>query len=253
VRSRKAWKSVSARRLLSMAGDPPKIEDAIETVAARVLEGIRCPPTDLLTLASRLGIAAVYADDIPGSGLLRREEGQTFVVYSSTLSAVRSRFTIAHEIAHLIVDRDYRGHFVRKGRELERLCDMLAAELLMPRSVFRQHAGKAPSLQTVFELAKVFGTSLAATAIRCCELGRASVFEVEDGMVTWSRGLIRTVDASLVEVVRDALGGKPVDQVVYVSRRAARGSWRLEGTPIGRRRALFLLSPTKREATGSAG
>src|SRR5439155_9130532 len=104
---------------------------------------------------------------------------------------------------------------LRTGRELERLCDMLAAELLMPRAAFGECVEGRPSLKSVREAARVFKTSLAAACIRASELYGTVVFEVENGALSWSRGL-RSIDATLREAIDGALNGHPSEEPVYV-------------------------------------
>src|SRR6266567_2900428 len=50
-----------------------------------------------------------------------------------------------------------------RGKELERLCYMLATEMLMPYDVFLQLVGTDISVQKLFGLASVFKTSLSST------------------------------------------------------------------------------------------
>src|SRR5256885_9262960 len=104
------------------------------------MEGVTGPPTDLLAVSRKLGITDFVEDDIPYSGELDRKRDGTTVVYSRHLSPSRRRFTIAHELAHGMFDQPGR-RFPRTGKELERLCDMIATELLMPRTCFRKAVG----------------------------------------------------------------------------------------------------------------
>jgi hypothetical protein len=184
------WTSSAARRLCGMAGNPATVDEAVRIVVRGYLDGIPCPPTNLETLSPRLNILDVRAEDIPFSGELRRE-GQGFVVvYSSVLSGPRKRFTIAHEMAHAIFAASGPG-WPRTGKELERLCDMLATELLMPRTLFLEQCNGAVSLAKIREMAHLFQTSLSATSIRCAELLGLSVFEMDRDEVRWGYGAIR--------------------------------------------------------------
>jgi len=90
----------------------------------------------------------------------------------------RKRFSIAHEIAHTFfnpVARTYRRSGLavsvsHKRPELlieESLCDIAAAEMLMPEDMFREAATREqPSIAAVQGLASLFDTSLEATALR---------------------------------------------------------------------------------------
>lgn len=243
VRRKVLWKSAAARRLLDIAGNPSTVEDAVKIVANWVLQGVSCPPTDLDGIRSRLDISGFYPEDMSVSGELRREGKGFKIVYSSSLSPERRRFTIAHEMGHAIFEASGRN-CPRTGTELERLCDLLATEILMPTHIFLSRLGGRLSLQKIFELARTFKTSLSATAIRCSELRRISVFEVENGDVLWSRGVVRKLESALKPAIDRALAGGTVDEILYMSKEAWTGEWQIEGTPIGRgNRALFLLQP----------
>jgi IrrE N-terminal-like domain len=265
VRNRKPrqqviWKSAAARRLLKMAGNPATVEEAVTIVADRLLEGVPCPPTDLESIALRLNITGFRAEDVPFSGELRPDGAGFTVIYSSALSPGRRRFTVAHEMAHALFETSGRN-CPRVGRELERLCDKIAAELLMPRMVFLQCVGPAVSVGGVFELARLFGLSLSATAIRCAELKGVTVFEVEGDAVTWGHGIIKRGSIRALEYVfRHALlRALPLERgstLVYLSNRVWTGEWQLEWARLGQgRRTLFLLQPdySSRRANGGNG
>ena len=88
---------------MTLAGNPSSVEAAVEIIAARLLEGIQCPPTDLEAIRPRLNITQFCAEDIAGSGELQRDGDGLKVVYSPTLSPTRRRFTIAHECGHRVL------------------------------------------------------------------------------------------------------------------------------------------------------
>jgi len=129
------WTSAAARRLLAHAGNPATIDE--------VLAGVVCPPTDLEAVSARAGAARLLSEDLPFSGELRREGGEHVIVYAAHARRARQRFTIAHEIGHLIFEKTG-ANPPRVGRELERLCDMLATEILLPAACFKQQAGSCP-------------------------------------------------------------------------------------------------------------
>ena len=215
-----------------------------------LLQGVALPPTDLAALCERLGVSRIVEDDVPFSGALRRC-GETFeVVCSRYLSPDRRRFTIAHELAHLVLDSNLRRCGLRSGRELERLCDMLAAELLMPRGVFFKLTDDCLSLKSILQASRLFETSLAATSIRFSELYGAVVFEIENGSLSWSRGL-RSIDGTLREAVEDTLSGRPVETPLFVRIKGSQRRCFLEGVRIGEKRGLFLILPSRTKG-GSA-
>jgi hypothetical protein len=244
-KSPRSWTSAAARRLRELAGTSGSVEDAVRVVAARSLAGIACPPTDLDALAARLGIVAMRSEDLPVSAELRRADAGYEVVYSSYQSLTRRRFSIAHEMGHVLFEGTGPNP-PRTGQELERLCNMLATEFLLPEEVFKEAAGPEVSLQKVFELARLFEASLSATAIRCCEFGAGVAFEVEGTRVVWSRGATKGVADEIQTAVDEALQGQWVSSEVVRFDRGVGRKWRVEGAPIGRgSRALFLLRPIR--------
>jgi Zn-dependent peptidase ImmA (M78 family) len=132
-------------------------------------------PTDLEVLASFRSIRPpeVVAMDEAGS---IHFDGDNFVVrLNANDSRRRRRFTLAHEIVHTFlgtadarrtpaVDRQV-GKFERSNPE-EYLCDLGAAELLLPTAAFVPACGDRPSVDRVSELGEIFDASLEATARR---------------------------------------------------------------------------------------
>jgi len=272
------WTSAAARRLRAFAGKASTIEEAVREIACRFLDDIECPPTDLDALCSRLNVTKFVEEDLPISGGLRRDGTGFKIVYSSQLSRHRKRFTIAHEMGHAIFEMTGPNP-PRAGRELEQLCDMLAAELLLPRHVFVRLCDRRPKLDSVVELSRLFDVSLVAAARRCCEFTSMSAFEVDGDVVTWSCGLapthrlqlgmatrdaLRTLvrdekarlhgrdaasgNTELVSLLTHAFEGRRVRDTVLLYENGGWGrEWEFEGMPIGNgKRAFFTLRHYRR-------
>ena len=208
------------------------------------------PRQNLDAVGALLHIMGFYPEELPFSGELRRDPNGLKIVYSSYLSAPRRRFTIAHEIAHAIFESSG-PRCPRVGKELERLCDMLATEMLMPYDVFLQLVGTDISVQKLFDLASVFKTSLSATAIRLAELRGISTFEAEDESISWSygivkKGLISGKPSDLRRAIEASFTVESGDTVMFMNNRVWIGEWKLKWVRIGQgRRALFLLEPIR--------
>jgi hypothetical protein len=198
-----------------------------------------------------LGILRFDAEPLPISGELRRVPGGFVVAYSTFLSPPRRRFTIAHEIAHAIFESTG-PNCPRAGKELERLCDMLATEFLMPRHVFLQESGDADSLswRKIDELSHLLRTSLSATSLRCAELFGVTVFEVDAESIIWAYGSIRKGPvAKLHEEIRSAIektrGREPLDGTIFApTDTGGYREWKVDGRMIGQDgRAMMLMLP----------
>jgi IrrE N-terminal-like domain len=245
------WRSAAASRLLILANGTSTVEEAIEQLALRHLDGVKCPPTDLESVGSKLRINAFEAADIPGSGELRRDGDGFRILYSTYLSVERRRFTIAHELAHALLEQTG-SRAPRRGKELERLCDMFAAELLMPKSVFLEMARGEVSTERIIDIARQFRTSVTATGLRYAELRRVTVFACEELQVIWGKGSYRprtrgNVDESLRPAILKALDGEASTDEVFLDSVASFQRWRIDCRPLARgRRVLCLLQPAIR-------
>jgi Zn-dependent peptidase ImmA (M78 family) len=136
-------------------------------------------PVDVRMLASFRGIAAITEMDQAEAGCIFCAGERLLVHIRSSDSAERQRFTTCHEILHTFFPgfREERrtridttvGTYDRNQLE-EYLCDLGAAELLLPRQPFLAALPAQPRIDDVIELAAVFAASLEATAIRMVNL-----------------------------------------------------------------------------------
>jgi IrrE N-terminal-like domain len=142
--------------------------------------GVPLEPFERLKVIASLCGIKIQAMDVSG----QRKETRDAVLYSTPLgrtvlfNPLRPRprvvFTIGHEIIHTFFPNSTNGARFRsitnpdyrEANELERLCDLGAAELVMPVDDFRREAKGHFALADVERLASRFGTSLEATAFR---------------------------------------------------------------------------------------
>ena len=254
ARDSKAWRSHAARSLLEFAGNPKSMSAAVEAAGRQLLDGVACPPTDLDTVARKLGITRCLSEDIAGSGELRRE-GSTYVIaYSPHLSGASQRFTIAHEISHAFFDTTWKN-LPKPGKEVERLCDMMAAEILMPGEVLARFMDDDLSLRVVRDVARTFGASLSSAAIRCAEFRGATSFEVQKNRVVWGSGVARRgplarLDENLQTAIATALKGRNGPEELFFDSTIGLRPWCLEHMRLRDDRVLFLLKPLLRQRRG---
>lgn len=135
------------------------------------------PPVDLETIGTCWGVRAVVKRELDVPALLYRlENSQTAVFLNEADSPGRQRFSWAHELGHIVMaEKAVPQVSCRNGRlvnkSLERSCDVIAAELLMPRKVFEEAAEKVGwTLGGVSQLARRFEVTMQAAAVRLCEL-----------------------------------------------------------------------------------
>lgn len=112
------------------------------------------------------------------SGTVALIKGKTVITVNTTESEERQRFTICHELGHKVLDlASSHQHVPQWGyakRDLnEVMCDIFAAELLMPHDQFSAACrGQAASLDAISSLMDQFKTSFPATAARFARLAR---------------------------------------------------------------------------------
>ena len=132
-------------------------------------------PVDVAGLAQARGARVFKAgfENENVSGMIRREDGE-FVIYVNRDHAGRAsaRFTIAHELAHLILHRPHIGDGVtddamyrsRLSSFVESEANAMAGEILMPREhVTRMRTEARQSIET---MAGAFNVSTHATSVR---------------------------------------------------------------------------------------
>lgn len=116
-----------------------------------------------------------YRHDMMGSGLTTWERGAWRIAINADEPRARQRFTLAHELKHVIdashEDRIYRHLPIGPARQrhIEAICDHFAACLLMPRSQVKRLWGQG--IQDLGGLSCYFDVSQQAVLIRLQVLG----------------------------------------------------------------------------------
>jgi len=133
-------------------------------------------------LARKLGVARIVEQRLPfEGGLFQLLDGELVIKLNSESSFVRKRFTLAHEIAHLLLNTVPAHRSANRTDEnLERTCDLIAAELLMPTedaTDFISGLG-SPSPENLKAIASRYTVSLQTAAIR-----------VHNGLKLWKCGM----------------------------------------------------------------
>lgn len=155
------------------------------------------PPRDLRDLTHYLeqSNAKLITEEL-GLG----EAGSTFtlpngrhvITVNSQEEEPRQRFTVCHEIAHIVLDLPS-SHIevppwsLAKRDPNEMACDWFASELLMPYTTWNAHLPSGePSVEIIDHMAELFGASFHAAASRY-----ATLATLPCALVTMSRGTIR--------------------------------------------------------------
>ena len=151
------------------------------------LRGHDKPPFLAEEFASLCGINEVVRTDLINvSAVLLKLHGGAIIQVNSKHHPSRQNFSIAHEIGHLLFSelkleryinsieyRTFNPQAKARTREkaIERLCDIVAAELLMPEQVFKKYLTDfGLSINSVEPLAHIFRTSNLTTGVRIAEV-----------------------------------------------------------------------------------
>ena len=148
-------------------------------------------------------------NELPYSGELRRDGSQMKAFIGVRQRAGRKMFTLAHELAHAAlylldaeIDHDHNG--------TERLCDLFAAELIMPAELVHEIWRKTPDARAVAGLRNTTRSSVAASCLRMAEcLGdAASGLVLADGCIKkYGSDLGASLAHSVMFTFRKAPGG----------------------------------------------
>lgn len=139
--------------------------------------GMRVPPFDVHGLAIAMGIDVKFKPDLPYSGEVRTSAAPPFarMTINSSDTPTRQRFTIAHEIGHVMLhplgrrfrDTNYQG-VDPETRRCEAQANGYAAKLLMPDWVIPVALRR---VRAVEDLAKAFQVSSEAMRVRLEHMG----------------------------------------------------------------------------------
>ena len=167
--------------------ESPGVPDAdlVVTLARRAVADLGMPPpVSHVLMASMRGVSRVEEADLPWAGCLMAEDGELVIRLRASDVPGRKRFTAFHEIVHTFMPGfamvpQYRcdPHFPDDDRgpsskpAVEELCDLGAAEMLLPRREFlADMAGSAPTIGLASRLATRYEASLEAAARRVVDL-----------------------------------------------------------------------------------
>ena len=161
-----------------------KVRHAAEKVLSDA--GAQGPPVVLDDIARRRGARVVRdALETDLSGVLHMVDGTPLIAVNSAHSQARQRFTIAHEVGHLVlhgpqtfVDRRFvfrRDQKAATGSDREEIqANMFAAEVLMPRDWLLSDVGDTGfdmgGDDALRKLARRYGVSQSAMAFRLANL-----------------------------------------------------------------------------------
>lgn len=163
-------------------------------------------PVDLERLAHELGVQEIVRTSMVEDGRTTWIDGRPRIELRSDRPHQRSRFTLAHELGHILIARDERvarRTHALESDEVETLCDWIAASILMPRQWVSRYAPREKyNLSLLRVIANKADVSLSAAAVRLAEVsGRTCV------LLRWQRTPQRWLVIGQAAVPRQFSGG----------------------------------------------
>lgn len=230
------------------------------------------PPYDPFQIAKHMG---VDVDIGPMSGLdgyVEVTNGRYFAVISSLTNAKRQRFTLSHELGHVLFMRDaergsplplirYRVAGCPPGLHQdpveESLCNLFASELLLPTAEVRAEVlASADPLSSILRLSNRFDVSLQAAAKRVIGiLGKRKVgcalWKNGEGklwpMPLWSEGITTTFRRQLTaleNLIAQAVRKRAEIMLVFNSFGKSQSKAQVCVRPFGRKHSLLFVAAT---------
>jgi Zn-dependent peptidase ImmA (M78 family)/O-acetyl-ADP-ribose deacetylase (regulator of RNase III) len=174
------WTNLSVHKFAEGSHDPvEKMEEAARNVALAALDdGWTGPPFDPIKLAEILDYDVEAREDVVDARIRFQDDHRFKIEFNPTRPRARIFFSIAHEIAHTFFPDckqrvRYRGErmpLASDDWQVEMLCNVGAAELLIPIGSVIALRDKRPTIEDLLALRKEFHVSTEAILIRFAKL-----------------------------------------------------------------------------------
>jgi Zn-dependent peptidase ImmA (M78 family) len=173
------WTNESVKSLAGL-NDPvlAVIRQARAAVVKAIDGGWSGPPFDPLKLAQLMGIEVIGKEVVRDARTVADEHGRLRIEVNPNRPRARLRYSVAHELAHTLFP-DCAKHVRNRAAyheltadewQLEALCNIGAAEFLMPTGSFPELRREDLSIGRLLDLRQIYGVSTEAVLIRTVRL-----------------------------------------------------------------------------------
>lgn len=164
--------------MVALAGSRDPVEVITERARALILSameaGVAGPPFDPFALATYIKIAVVPREDITDARTVPAGPDKVRIEFNPNRPRARVRYSIAHELAHTLFPdciqrirhRAVRAEMRHHDAQLETLCNIGAAELLMPIGSFPSLRDESLSIDHLMDLRHTYDVSSEALLLR---------------------------------------------------------------------------------------
>lgn len=158
------------------------------------------PISDLINVLENIGIVIIQIDNCNNKfndfdGLSEIVNNIPIIVILKDSDGARQRFTISHELGHLILD-------INKNLDEEKICNKFAGSLLMPKNSVINEFGNSRFNVSYYELKafkKEYKVSLAAIVYRLRELNIISEYLYKKINISFSSNGFKKNEPILIE------------------------------------------------------
>ncbi len=165
---------------ISTSGNPVEdIQNRARTVVfSAIQKGWSGPPFDPFGLADILKINVIASEDVLDAHMIPTKGGKLTIEFNPNRPKSRIRYSIAHELAHTLFpdcaqrvrERQKREEMEPGDWQVEMLCNIGAAEFLMPIGSFPDLAGEKLNIDILMDLRKKYEVSAEALLLRVVKL-----------------------------------------------------------------------------------
>lgn len=179
--NRTQWTHPSVLAIAPTTDPVVEVIDRAKAVALGAMEeGWAGPPFDPLSLADKLGVRAVAREDIQDARTIPIGSDKLQIEFNPNRPKARLRFSIAHELAHTLFPdcREQVRHRLSRDEmrdddwQLEMLCNLAAAEFLMPTGSVLELQERQPTIDDLLESRERYAVSMEAILLRLHRLSR---------------------------------------------------------------------------------
>lgn len=200
------WTNQSVLRLAAK-GDPVAeiVARARSVVHQAREEGWSGPPFDPIELAQRLALNVVAREDVSDARTVPVAGSRARIEFNPLRPRGRVNYSVAHEIAHTLFPdfhecirhRVSRPNMQGDEWQLEMLCNIAAAELLMPVGSFPDLRDAGLSIDRLMHLRSEFAVSAEAILIRVARLTRSPCAVFATSAIEHSGSIRYKIDYSI--------------------------------------------------------
>ena len=168
--------------VLAFAGKSEPVQHMMSSASSVTLDAMQSgwsgPPYDPFQLAEYLHVTAVPSENVSDAQISQKPDGRFQIEFNPNRPRGRVRYSVAHELAHTLfpdcgeVIRRRLARHEQKGDEwqLEMLCNIGAAEFLMPVGGFGDLKRQAADIDHLLQLRAQFDVSTEALLLRVIRL-----------------------------------------------------------------------------------